>query len=508
LITAKVIVSSEESSVTNDPTNLCLNQNAVDPVYEKTWLGSVATPTLGASAEYTGSTNKTFTFMAGNSGELGTDDITIRWADDENNSGEFVIEAADYDPTKEYEVFQGVTLSFAGAGDRIVTNESFTVDVHSPVFQHAQDKGLAQVERRVHEGFADLISPVTENPGDFVYRYEGVETTINLPSDASLQNLVDKINDDPNNPGIVASIIDDGSGTATRYHLALTGKDTGAEHTIEIVSNTLDKFDASDAAFEYSQRATNSMVRVDGFPADSTSYIQRSGNTVADVIDGVVLDLHNAGSSVVTISNNIDEIQSKIEQLVQSVNFVNDYIKQETKYNSETGESGIMIGNYTYDIVRNSLNDILTSSVPGLDPEDATYTHLSQIGISTDPDQDGRWVVDSTELRDALNEDLEGVAQLFVQDEDETIDGVAHQLHQKMTDLTDSKSGIANVLLQNYDGIVSEIDNKIAAEERRVAMVRQRLEEKFARLEATLGQLQGQSSYLEAQLEKMPTIGK
>jgi flagellar hook-associated protein 2 len=394
----------------------------------------------------------------------------------------------------------------------VIKSDTFTVDAFNPVLQNAQDKGLAQAERKVHQGFIDLLTPVTSTAATFVYWYEGEKIEVDLAAKAKLGDLVTAINGDPENPGVTASIINDGLATTTSYHLVLTGKHTGAQHTIEIDSDTtLDNFDVVDGTggslFSTSQKATDAMLKVDGYPSDAAGFIHRSSNTVADIIDGLVLELHDAGTATVTVSNNISAVKEKVQMLVDSVNFVLDYVAKETKYDSETKESGVMIGNYTYDMVRNAINGILYESIPGLEGDTDLYTHLSQLGIQTNPDLGGKWVIDTTKLNDALNKDPAAVARLFVLDDERGSEGVLERLRVKMEGLTDSDTGIGNVLIENYNDIINGIDEKIAREERRIALVRERLEGKFSRLEVLLGQLDGQSKYIESQLDKLPTVG-
>ena len=511
VLTANVPTGGPSEALTvTDPTNLSLDANSIDQVFEKTWLFSTSNATSGGV--YSGSTNKTFTFAAGSSGVLGTDDIVMNWADNEGNSGSFTIGADEWNANNdtEYDVFQGVTVKFSAG--RIAKSESFTIDAFNPVLQQAQENGLAQAEKQVHNGYIDLITPVHESgtgeAAEFVYYYEGVETVVAVPSGSRLQDLADAINNDPENRGVKATIIDDGQGTSTSYHLILTGDDTGSEHTIRFGTSTqpLSNFVVSDSTFTTAQKAADSMTKIDGFPSESTEYIQRSNNTVSDVVDGLILELHGVGTATITITNDTDAVKSKIEQMVSSINFVLDYIKTETKYD-KNGDSGVMIGNYTYDIVRNSINEILFETVPGLDTGTDTYVHLAQIGIHTDPDQDGIWVIDAGELSNALDNDLEGVARLFVNDPEHGSQGVCARLLDKLTALTDSETGIANVLYQNYENIMDNIDKKIASEEKRVAMVRQRLEERFARLEAALAQLESQSKAVDSAIDALPSTG-
>ncbi|MBU2549680.1 MAG: flagellar filament capping protein FliD [Proteobacteria bacterium] len=505
LLTAANGGSDNELSVSTDITGLNLDENSVDSVYEKTWVGT-ASPSASPASSYTGSTSKTFTFAvtgtgATSVGTLGSNDITIRWADNEGNSGKIDIDADTWTDTTDYEVMQGVSVRFAAG--TMVQNDSFTIDAYNPTLQAAQDKGLAQVEQTVHTGFIDLLTDVTSVNGTFSYYYEGVETTVDVAAGSKLQDLVNLINSDTSNRGVVASIVNDGTSTATAYHLVLTGKHTGAQHTITNITETLDNFTDT---FETTQKASNAMVKVDGYPSTGADYIQRSSNTISDILDGVSLSLHDSGSSIVTVSDDLSTVESNIEMFVSSINFIQEYIKEQSKYDADSGEAGVMLGNYSFNMVRGIINDILASSVPGLSSGADPYVLLAQIGIKTDPDQGGIWVVDSTALNNALNNDLEAVARLFVGDDEYGSQGVCEQLRDKLEELTDSETGIANVLVDNYNGIIKEIDNKIAKELKRIDMVQTRLEEKFARLEALLEELDGQSDYIGSQIDQLPSL--
>ncbi len=477
-----------------------------DPYYETNWNNTGGVD-LAKQGTYLGSTNKTFTFMINDTGDVGVDDIRVTWADNEGNGGTITVTGFGT-----YDVFQGVQVEFVDTtpaddtDDTVLAADSFTMDVYHSTLQAAQDEGLARVEQRVHSGFIDLITSVTSADATFTYYYEGVQIDVEVSADSKLGDLVALINNDSSNPGVTASIIDDGSSTTTAYHLVLTGENTGAEYTITGVTGTLDNFDDTDSDFETTQSASNSMTKVDGFPSDSWEYLQRSTNAINDIIKGVTLNLQDVGTAVVTVTNDTATIKTNIETFVNSLNFLMDYIRRETKFDSITGETGVMLGNYTYTIIRSIVTDLLYPA--GLDSNVDTFVHLAQIGIQTDPEQNGKWVIDQTLLNNALNEDLEGVARLFIEDTDYGSTGVASRLVATLEELTDSENGMANVLIDNYNGIIKGIDDKIASEEKRITLHRQRLDGKYARLEALMSQLNGELSYLETQLDRMPTIGK
>ena len=101
--------------------------------------------------------------------------------------------------------------------------------------------------------------------------------------------------------------------------------------------------------------------------------------------------------------------------------------------------------------------------------------------------------------------DFEAVANLFISNETTGVDGIAQLIKAEAEALTQEyladDPGILQVLSHNYDGIIENIDKKIAREERRIAMVENRLNRQFAAFETLLGQLQGQENVLRAMLE-------
>jgi flagellar hook-associated protein 2 len=331
---------------------------------------------------------------------------------------------------------------------------------------------------------------------------------------------------------------------------------------------------------------------VDGYPPGS--WIERSSNLISDVITGVSLNLVSAApaSTVqLTINDDTSAIKENIQTLVDNYNDVIAYIKEQTKYDTSTGEAGILLGNYAVGIVKSELNAIGTGNAPGFsDPEDK-YINLGQIGITTDSDENsvtfGQLLIDDTALDEAVNTDPEAVARLMsayyrgVSDDatgtisyyssvqgitqpgiyqvsatvsggaitsatinghtatisGDTItgasgypeyglavqvrltadgtfngqvrlqEGLNGAFNDKLATLLNS-TGPINVVINNYNDIVSNIEDKIDFEVARLEAYRQRLTERFARLEATLSELNSQSEYLSNQLSQLNSSKK
>ncbi len=586
----------------SDPTDLCLDRNSIDAPVTSSWVGSRAIPSVDESSNYTGHTNKKITVAVTNfkgNAELGVDDIEFTWADTEGNSGKFIVRSSDWDEATDklknpIELLQGVKISLAGMSgpNYLRKTEAFTIDCQAPVMQKAADIGLAQTDKWVHQGVADMTSPVNKTAGGkFVYTYAGKEYTVNIASEVGLSGLVEKINTDSKNPGVIASILNDGMGTATSYKLVLTGAREGAENAITISDKTsLSQMPCGAGTWTHAREASNSMSRIDGYPNDGSSWIQRPTNEVGDVLPGVVINLEGPGESQITIKNNVSDMVKKIKELVESVNFCKSYIKEQTKWGegklvskvlkdgtftreTEGGKSasGVMIGNYGFQISQSNIDRLMTKEIftreeyiKALDPEGVkqakypirvdneekdgpsqeglyrayldrnglVYTRLSDIGIASNPEQSGQYIIENSKLTEALTKNPEAVIKLFTFQPDDTeitkfqrftdedlrprIGGFAVNMGFAMNDLTrnsddydkngnlvEKAKGITVVLAENYANIISGIDVKIARETRRVEMVRTRLEEKFSRLETLLSTLNNQSTSIQAQVDKL-----
>jgi len=103
---------------------------------------------------------------------------------------------------------------------------------------------LASAEVETHAGLDEAATVVNDSGSaeQFAYTYGSETVSLDVPSGTTLQGLKEMINNDPSNPGIEASILNDGSGSTSSHHLVLRGQDTGGSHSIQIdsASTTLD----------------------------------------------------------------------------------------------------------------------------------------------------------------------------------------------------------------------------------------------------------------------------
>lgn len=130
------------SNLTGGPNFNYLTSSFDDPETLVMDSGSSSQISLGATAAYTGSVNKTYSFTVQGTGSqiVGTDNITIDWTDG-TDSGSIVVTQADF----EYELVgagaDGLKLSFT-AGE-LYAGDTFQVQTFAPLLQTASNAEIA-----------------------------------------------------------------------------------------------------------------------------------------------------------------------------------------------------------------------------------------------------------------------------------------------------------------------------------------------------------------------------
>jgi flagellar hook-associated protein 2 len=136
---------------------------------------------------------------------------------------------------------------------------------------------LAKADRWVHTaGFEYADDYVSDQPGTFIYSYNGKETVITTTSTTTLEDLVGLINNDADNPGVTASLLHYGN----TYHLVLNGNDAGSDYCISVNASSTEVLQADSAFTVDSDNATLStrITKLDQF--DEEHYPLEAGEKI------------------------------------------------------------------------------------------------------------------------------------------------------------------------------------------------------------------------------------
>jgi len=252
--------------------------------------------------------------------------------------------------------------------------------------------------------------------GAFSYTYDSVARSISVTSDTTLENLRDLINNDAQNPGVSASILEYDS----TYHLVLAGKDTGTSHSITIdnLATTIEAFDTSD--FVETQTAQDLEIRIDGYP--SGDWITRNSNSVTDVIPDVTIEARTTGTTSISITRDTTMLKSDLSNLAAVYNGLVDKISAYAGYDDSTEIGGVLQGDASINRLLDSLRSGVTSAVPGFLSGTDSFTLASEIGLEFGTSDSsglpvfediGKMFLDDSVLSEALSSDYRGVLDLI-----------------------------------------------------------------------------------------------
>ena len=125
-------------------------------------------------------------------------------------------------------------------------SDIFTAEASNSAFEGSHTiiiNQLANSERWVHTAGVEYPEDKI-GVGTFIYSYNHQETSIPTTTDTTLEDLVGLINNDANNPGITASLLEYNDA----YHLVLSGNDAGSDYEIQINDSTTEAWQ-SDVEF-------------------------------------------------------------------------------------------------------------------------------------------------------------------------------------------------------------------------------------------------------------------
>ncbi len=81
--------------------------------------------------------------------------------------------------------------------------------------------------------------------------------------------------------------------------------------------------------------------------------------------------------------------------------------------------------------------------------------------------------------------------------------GKTIEMIETLKDMTNAKTGILNIISENYSGIIKNIDKKLDYEKTRLERLERTLKAKYARLDAVLGKYGGKMKMLQGQIAKL-----
>jgi len=274
------------------------------------------------------------------------------------------------------------------------------------------------------------------------------------------------------------------SETGSTYKMSLSDVTGSLLSTIGMDDST--EMNGTSGGYVYTSSELDSIITVDGIT------ITRSSNIIEDAIEGVTLTLkktHQSGEVPVTlnITNNVENIKSKIQEFIDAYNDVISFINTNTKVDSTTYKRSALSGDFAITNLKLQLRNLISEPVTGLTSGDPNI--LATIGITTD--REGKLSIsDSDTLEDYLESNLDKVAALF-----NSTDGISSRLVSFLDDYTDGE-GIIEKRKDVLQSQIQFINNRISSLEKTVDRKIEYYRQQFSRLQAAYASLSAQFGYM------------
>jgi flagellar hook-associated protein 2 len=245
-----------------------------------------------------------------------------------------------------------------------------------------------------------------------VFKINGKEVTVAATD--SLSGIATKIN--AVKSGVTATVVNGGTGNA---YLTLTSEKTGeaSAMTLQDMSPRVDPA-GTGAVLERLQliaspgnpvnqlvAAQNAEYKVDGIDLESET------NTATDVIPGVTLNFKSADPTKtvsIDVTQDADSVVGSVKSFMQAYNRVNNFIRQNSKFDAETFQSGILFGDSVASQAQSMLNTLVFNNVGDAN---APYKNLTQLGFSLD--EEGDLKMNESVLKEALAANSAAVGNVF-----------------------------------------------------------------------------------------------
>ncbi|WP_445001178.1 flagellar filament capping protein FliD [Halomonas mongoliensis] len=306
---------------------------------------------------------------------------------------------------------------------------------------------------------------------------------IAIDPDSSLEGIRDAINAHEG-AGVVASVVNDGEG----YRLALSSTATGEAASI-VSTNFADLTAGSLAADPGStvvEGGEDAALNINGIAITSTT------NQVEGAVQGVTLNLQQAGSSTLQVEQDTRAVREAVAGFVESFNALKGTIGEHTAFDQESGQAGELLGDSAVRTLEARLRNDL-SAMLGTPGEDAVAL-LSDVGISLE--RDGTLSLDEARLDSAVANQMSGVGEFFAGAGDAL--GMAGRLDQTAEQLL-AGNGAVGSAITSAENRIDSLGERYVRMEQSIEQTLERYRTQFGQLDGMIAQMNQTSDYLTRQ---------
>ncbi len=318
----------------------------------------------------------------------------------------------------------------------------------------------------------------------------------------TVQQLVDALNQDSDASGrAVVAAVNVGTAAVPDYRITVTTQQEGTEMgTLALAASAaITELDAGTPTNVNISQATDAVFSIGGVGGTGTT-ITRQSNTIDDVISGLTFQLVSGGGSTATITVGTDP-DATADLMQQIVDQFNDIVSYVNENNTVTRvEENNSVKNVFGTLAKTRIDDDFVSQFKSVfaaasASSGSAITSMAEMGISTN--RDGSLSFDADAFKTKVAQDPTGATEVLNSFADAAA-GTSGTIYQFT-----KFQGFIDIGVDSNNDQIDNLNKAIDQLNRYTDKLRSNLEEQFARLEATIGELQNKQQALSGILASL-----
>lgn len=353
------------------------------------------------------------------------------------------------------EVWQGASPFTVGTENAALADKIVDLDQFSGTFG-AGESATITISGKQHDGTV-VSETLSVNPNTKIgHLVEEINDAFGGTATATLVNGQIRLTDHTSGASLMQLSLayDPGLSSTTLDIPAISQFTQGGSVTASLAG-----FAATD--FSETQSAQDARIRVDGYPLGVDEWINRSSNTIDDVIHGVTLHLHDTGTVQVNLTRDIESVKGKLDSMVTAYNEAVAFLKQKTGYNDVLKTAGVLMGDSVVANINNNLRLPLIRQTSGFVIDVDSFLMPGQIGLELD--RDGMLSLKSSAFDEAIAEDYQGVLAVIGADKTGSSDSNTIEFYSASSKFT--TAGAYDVEVTISGGVITNARIKLDDEQ-------------------------------------------
>jgi len=328
--------------------------------------------------------------------------------------------------------------------------QDFTLSVTTLATKQIEESGAFSSEDEL----------VANGVGSMNLNIDGVDFTIDYDATTTLKGLKNLINDVAGEK-VDATVVQISSG---EFRLFVSSADTGTTQDITMTD--------SGSQLKDTRLTTDMLAIQSGIDAEFTfngQVITRTSNNIDDLISGLDITLKEVGTSVVSVTQNRENILEKFDSFVEKYNTAITELDKMIKPSLDSEQRGIFSSESTIKGMMNNIENMISGVGGGIG---------SLIDYGFDVDKDGKMTLDKNILEDKLDESSSNVEVFFAGGDFTNRDGTITTVEGAFSEMS--------IIIESYtrydatlDQFKTSITDKISSLEDKKLSVTERLDAKY-----------------------------